>query len=186
MQQQKPKAKSSLEQRENQMVKVAGVAVVVVIILVVAFAAGLLGSGPPLPASVRNAPLCTTDTTSVPPCGMSATDGTFVVTAAQIQLSKAGDGSGNLTLTVYHTGIYAGSEIYASVTPFGLNDYVQVLRAGSTGQSNDYSATIPSKVGLVSGQTYEIQVVSLFNGGSQGAVTEELYVALTPVAAPST
>lgn len=184
MQAQKPKSKATPEERENRMLIVAAVVVILVIVLVSAFAAGLFTRGAALPASVRNAPLCTTDVNSTPPCGLSATDGTFVVTAARIQLSKANDGSGNLTLTVFHTGLYAGSEVYASISPFGLNDYVQVLRAGATGESNNYTATIPSSVGLASGQTYEIQIVSLFNGGSQGTVTEEIYVALTPAPAP--
>jgi hypothetical protein len=183
----KPKDRAKPQQPfgdSNKMLIVAGVVVVLIAGVAAASAAGVFSGDTPLPASVRDAPPCTTDADSTPPCGLSASGGSFVVTAAKIDISKANDGGGNLTLTVYHTGLYADSEIYAQITPYGLDDYVQVLREGSSGASNNYTASIPTSFGLVAGQTYEVQVVCLFNGGAQGAVTEELYVALTPSAPP--
>jgi hypothetical protein len=159
---------------------VAGVLVVAV--LVVALGVDLSGSlsVKPLPSSVANAPLCSTDLNATLPCGMAAgSEGNFVLTAANIVLSKSDPGAGNLSLTIYHTGLYAGTEIYAQISPYGFNSYVQVLRVQAVGESSNYTAVVPSSFGLVSGQRYQLKLTSLLLGQAQGQVVEQLDYALT-------
>lgn len=160
------------------------IAVVVVVgVLVVAFGVDLSGSlgSKPLPTSVTSAPLCSTDQNATLPCGMAAgSEGNFVLTAATLSIYKNNPGAGNLTLSVVHTGIYAGNEIYVQISPYGFTNYIQILRVQAVGQTSNYTAPIPSSFGLVQGQRYEIRVTSLINSPTQGQVLEELDYALVP------
>ena len=171
----KPKPAQKAPEKGDRWKVIAAVVIIGVLVLALGIdLSGSLGSKP-LPASVTTAPLCSTDTNATLPCGRAAgSEGNFVMTAASLVLSKHDPGAGNLTLTIYHTGLYAGTEIYVSISPYGFTDYIQALRVQASGQSSNYTAPIPSSFGLASGQRYEIKVDSLLNSATQGQVLEEL------------
>jgi hypothetical protein len=161
------------------------IAVVVVVLAVVVAAVGADLTGqfttyPPLPSSVKNAPLCSLDSNATLPCGLAANpQGIFVVVAAKVIPSSSNNGGGNLTLTLVHTGLYANTELYATISPFGYTDYVQVMRASAIGQTQNFTSPIPASAALVPGQKYEVKIDSLFYSATQGDVAEELSIALT-------
>ena len=159
------------------------VAVIIVLILVVALGLDLSGaftSSPSLPLAVTSAPLCSVDINSTLPCGYAGTgQGTLVVTAAKIAMSASNDGSGSLALTLVHSGQFAGNELYFSVSRLGVTDYVQVLRVLATGQTQNFTASIPASFGLIAGQRYDVKIDSYFTTESQGAVVDELSFPVT-------
>jgi len=175
----KPKQPKQPMQRWKKIV----VVVVIIAIVIAAVGADLTGqftTYPPLASSIRDAPLCSLDTNATLPCGLAANgQGIFVVVAAKIVPTSKTAGSGNLTLTLVHTGLYANTELYATVSPFGVTGYVQVMRSIAVGPMQNFTSPIPSSFGLTPGNRYEVKIDSIFYSQTQGDVAEELSIALT-------
>jgi hypothetical protein len=176
-------AKPKQPKQPMQRWKKIAVVVVIVAIVIAAVGADLTGqftTYPPLASSIRDAPLCSLDTNATLPCGLAAnSQGIFVVVAAKIVPTTATGGNGSLMLTLVHTGLYANTELYATISPFGVTDYVQVMRSTAVGQMQNFTSPIPPSFGLVPGNKYEVKIDSLFYTENQGDVAEELSIALT-------